>query len=184
MSDTVTLGEHENIPCVPQRHAYLENRLGRFFEGLTKIDTDALAGDGIGTQIATLLGDQAYDALCVFLPALSKRMPRWEFAGYGSADAMAAGDYDEEQDKSPTFPQIVAAFEKAVEVNRFNVFTGVGGMLKGLWEKADPTLVGQWLNVVLAEVALKTSPSSPPVSGESDSMSSTPNGRTVAVNAV
>lgn len=166
----VTLGEH-TIPCVAQRHAYLENRLGRFFESLTKLDTDGLTGDDIGNSLAKMFGEQTYEALCVFLPALSKRMPRWEFAGYASADAMLAGDYDDEADKSPTFPQIVAAFEMAVKVNRFDVF-------KGLLGKLDPTMVGQMLNVVVAEGTLKLSQNSALPNGASDSMSSTANGRT------
>lgn len=166
----VTLGEH-TIPCVAQRHAYLENRLGRFFDSLTKIDTDGLSGDDVGNSLAKMFGEQTYDALCVFLPALAKRMPRYEFAGYGSADAMQAGEYDEDADKSPTFPQIVAAFEMAMKVNRFDVF-------KGVLAKLDPTMVGRMLNVAAAETTLKLSQNSPPPSGESDSMSSTANGRT------
>lgn len=175
MPDTVTLGEHE-IPCVAQRHAYLENRLGRFFEALTKIDTDGLAGDDIGNSLAKLFGEQTYDALVVFYPALQKRMPRWEFQGYVSAEAAIAGEYDETADRSPTFPQIVAAFEAAVKVNRFDVF-------KGLLGKLDPTMVGKLLNVAAAETASKLSQSSPPPSGESVSTSSTVNDQMSALSA-
>lgn len=171
----VTLGEH-TIACVAQRHAYLENRLGRFFESLTKIDTDGLTGDDIGNSLALLFGEQTYEALCVFLPALAKRMPKWEFAGYASADAMTAGEYDEDADKSPTFPQIVAAFEMAMKVNRFDVF-------KGLLAKLDPTLVGRMLSVAAAETTLRLSPNSAPPNGASDSTSSTANGLTSVANA-
>lgn len=146
----ITLGEH-TLPCYPQRHAYLANRLGRFVETLAdnagEIES---AGD-----VAGLLGDSAYDVLCALIPNLGKRMSRHEFAGYGSEAQMEAGDYDEREDHSPTFPEIVHALETAVAVNRFDVLKVVGRVI-------DPKLLKAEISLKVSEMisgGLQSSPS-------------------------
>jgi len=156
----VQLGSH-TVPCYPQRHAYLTNRVGKF--------VDRLAGgaDDLGgiSDVVGLLGDSAYDVLCALIPNLSKRMPRYEFAGYGSQDAYDAKDYDPELDKSPTFPEIVEAFETAIAVNRFDVFKALKGLVDPKMLKADVSL---WIS----EQISGGSPSLPGTSGESQPTSS------------
>lgn len=163
MSDIkVTLGAHE-IPVYPQRHAYLTNKMGTWMSTITD------AGDDVsGGQLLGFLGERSYEVLSVLIPTLPKRMPRWEWDGFGSAEAAALGreGYDEEQDNSPTVPQIIEAFETAIKVNRFDIF-------KALKNVVDPQLLRGWLNVQLAErLTSTTSPNSPSQSGESDPMSS------------
>lgn len=171
MTDEVTLGEH-SLPVPDQRIGYLENKARRFFNGLTKLDVDP--GDlSSGAFIAKLTREQAYEAMCLMVPKLAKRMPLYEFAGYQSQEAMDAGDYDDEADKSPTFPECVHAYEVFVRVNRFDVFKGAVAMVKDLFGKADPKVIGQVMNLALAEGASKLSPSSPHTNGTSASTSST-----------
>lgn len=159
----VTFGPPENevtVPVYPQRHAYLTNRLGRTFADFAE------SGEDMTTEnFAAFLGGQAYGVLAALIPALPARMPAHVFNGYPSAEAMEAGDYDESTDASPTFPQIVAAFETAWRVNRFDVL----GKLKAL---VDPTLLQAWIRVQLTERLSTTSASEPPPSGESDRTSS------------
>lgn len=154
----VKLGEAE-VPVYPQRHAYLTNKLGKWFsafaEGATKEGTETIA----------FFGDQAYDVLCVLIPAYGKRVSRHEFAGYGSAEAMEAGDYREEDDKSPSVPELVDAFETAKEVNRFDVFGAI-------FKIVDPQMLRSLVNQQVAERILKSSQSSLPQNGESDQTSS------------
>jgi hypothetical protein len=45
-------------------------------------------------------------------------MPKFAFQGYASAEAMAADEYDPgAAEKAPSVPQIVDAFDTALEVN-------------------------------------------------------------------
>ena len=159
----VVLGEHI-LPVVPQRHAYLVHRLGKFINGLSSTDQELT-----GENIAGFLGGHTYEALCVLIPALGKRMPEYEFQGYASKAAMDEQHYDPEQDKSPTFAEIVAAFDVAARVNRFD-------LVKHLWGLVDPTRLRRMIAVRMDQEVLKTSPSSPRVNGASPP---TPSGTTV-----
>jgi hypothetical protein len=166
----VTLGQHE-LTTYPQRHAYLANRLGKFFDRFSEI-----ANQDVEAREAffRLIQGHAYDLLCVFIPQLAKRMPRYEFEGFGSQQALDAGDYDEDQDTSPTFPEIVAAFEQALELNRLDLFKHVLGWV-------DPKLLRATLNAKVAEQVSRTSQSSPSAStGSAPSTSSGTTGPTPA----
>jgi hypothetical protein len=113
----VRLGEHE-YPVYPQRIGYLERKLGDVFG--TLLDADVQGG-----SIMDLLGGRAYRTLIVFIPRL---MPEYEFRGYPTQEAFEAKEYDESYDKSPSFPEIEAAFRAAMRVNRLDLF----GHLKAL----------------------------------------------------
>jgi hypothetical protein len=182
MERKVQLGGRDpiEVAVVPQRHAYLQNRLGRFFDqlaGMAGSLGDSDEDTSIGSVMAKVFGDQVYEALCVFLPQLAKRMSKHEFAGYASPEALESLDYDEELDNSPTFPQIVDAFQAAVEVNRFDIFKAVLG-------KLDPTLLTSALNVAAAETTSRLLPSSPsPSDGLGPSTSSTTTDPTSSANA-
>jgi hypothetical protein len=179
----VKLGEYE-LPVPEQRIGRMENQGKSFVDGLLAVDIQELLDrDDLGGALLALGRERAYDALCMVVPALSKRMARWEFAGYSSAEAMDAGEYDEDADKSPTWPEITAAFRSAKEVNQFDFLDGLKSFVKGLYEKADPTLVGQAINVGLAEMVSRGLPNSAPLNGASVSTSSTTTAPTSLVPA-
>jgi hypothetical protein len=155
----VTLGEH-TLPIYAQRHAYLMNRAGRFVDEIVKRVADLDT-----SQILVALQESSYELLCVLIPNLEKRVPEYEFRGFGSREAMDAGDYDEEADRSPTLPEIRTAFEVASRVNAFDV-------VKHIWGIFDPSLLRGIVNEQITEAISKTSPSSPSVNGTSASTSS------------
>lgn len=159
----IMLGE-VTVPVTPQRWAYLANRCGK-----TLADIFA-SGEGIGDvdEFLAFVGEGAYDLLAAVCPALGKRMPRYTFMGYGSQAAMDAGEYDDEQDTGPTFPQIRDAFSAVVEVNGLHDIPGLLGKAIG----------PSGMELARAQMLLKVSestvsPNSPSQSGESDSTSST-----------
>jgi hypothetical protein len=152
----IQLGQHE-VPVYPQRHAYLTNRLGRF------VDVLGSSWDGAGgvDDVVRLLGGSVYDVLCALIPNLGNKMPEYEFRGFGSREAMDEGVYDEREDKSPTLPEIIVAFETAARVNRFDVFKALKGLV-------DPKLLRAELSLKVSEALSTGSPSSPGTSGESN----------------
>lgn len=168
--EEITLGTGEGevtVPVYAQSLPYLINRtkrfagkLGKFADGETSMD-----------DIVGLLGGQTYQALCTVIPSLAKRMPEHQFLGYPSAEAMAAGDVDEEALKqAPTLPQIKAAFQVASRVNGLNSF-------QWLLDKVDPQMLWAGVNVRLAEALSTDSASSPLQSGaltQSDSGTTDP----------
>lgn len=166
----VNLGEH-SIPCYAQRHAYLTNRVGKFVDRLAGGVGDV---DGVA-DVVGFLGDSAYDVLCALIPNLSKRIPRYEFAGYGSQEAFDTKDYDPELDKSPTFPEIVAAFETAIAVNRFDVFKALKGLV-------DPKMLRADLNLWMSQQISGSLPNSP--SPSDGSARSTSSGTTVPTSGL
>lgn len=149
------------VPIYPQRQGYLANRLGSTISGFVE------SGQDISTENFVLwIGDRAYDVLDTLTGGrLSKRISRHEYAGFATKEAMDAGDYDEQADVSPDFPQTVAAFEAVWRVNRFDVL----GKLSAL---VDPTMLRAWIRVQMTERLSTISASSPPVPGESDRTSS------------
>lgn len=154
----VTLGEH-TVPVYAQRHAYLQNRLGRFIDHLLDEGLDD-AG-----SILDVVQQSAYELLCVLIPNLEKRVPEYEFKGYASREAYEAGDYDEETDRSPTVPEIRGAFAVAARVNAFDA-------LRAVWQLVDPQLLRGVVTAQLAQAISPTSPTSPSANGTSASTSS------------
>lgn len=155
----ITLGEH-TIPVYAQRHAYLINRLGRVLA-----DLQETAGNIETADVLAYVQAHAYELLCALMPNLDKRLPEYEFRGYGSREAMDAGEYDEQADRSPTLPEIREALTRASEVNGFDVFVHLKGLV-------DPKLLRGWVSAQLAEAISPTLPSSPSANGESASTSS------------
>jgi hypothetical protein len=127
----VTLGEH-SYAVYPQKIGYLENRLGKSVETLL---TQGIEGT---EDVVSALGGAAYNVLRVFIPRL---MEEHEFRGYRSAAALEAGDYDPEADASPSFPQIVGAFETVTRVNRFDLFSHLGKLVGPQMREALTALV-------------------------------------------
>lgn len=148
------------VPVYAQRHAYLANRLGRTFQAFVE------SGEQLATEnFLSFLGGQTYEVLSALIPALGSRMPKHVFAGFGSPEAMDAGEYDPGQDRSPSFPEMVEAFECVWRVNRFDVVGKLGSIV-------DPTLLRAAVRAQMAERLSTTSQSSPPMSGGSDRTSS------------
>ena len=163
MSTEITLGG-VTVPCPAQRHAYLEHRLGPAISG-------AIArGEGVGADgILRWLGDGVYDALIALIPALASRMPLWQFRGYGSADAYAAGEYDAELDQSPSLPEIKEAITVAMAVNGIDELVKLGKAL------IDPRMAKAQINAVIAEaIDSSTSPSTSGASASTSSSTSPP----------
>jgi hypothetical protein len=155
----VQLGNHE-LDVYAQRHAYLANKLGKFVSALAETGSEITSD-----KILSFGQERVYELLCVVIPQLGKRMPEYEFLGYASKEAQTAGEYDPEQDKSPTVPEIHDALVAVGRVNRFDI-------LKHLGKVFDPDLVRAAVNQQVAAQVLKTSPSSPSTNGDSAPTSS------------
>jgi hypothetical protein len=154
----ITLGP-VTVSVVPQRIGYLENRIG---PAITAI---IASGEGLTTAaIMPATKEAAYDLLCALVPNLDKRLPKWQFCAYGSAEKMAAGEYDEALDESPNLPEIFDAFETALRVSGITRAADLLGKA-GLGELAKAQMR-------LAIVTSADSPNSPAPSGESDSTNS------------
>ena len=149
------------VPVYPQRIAYLENRLG-------KTVREFVEAGGIDTaDFARWLGSRTYSVLAALIPSLPSRMPEHVFRGYPSPEAYAEGSYDPEADRSPTFPEVVDAFNMAIRVNRFDLL----GNLKSL---VDPTVLRRMLNAEMATRYTSSRSSAPPPGASDPSSSTTP----------
>lgn len=111
-TETITLGKY-TFPVVPQKHARLRNRL---------------SADDFQKVMSAEYASESYRILCVLIPAMDPMsrhnqaheapgMPLWEWEGYNSLEAMQAGEYDEDNDPSPTTSEIVNAFETSLMVS-------------------------------------------------------------------
>lgn len=176
---TVRLGEHD-VPVYPQRWRYAVNKLGATVTSFVSSGQEITA-----ENFAVFAGDKVYDVLCALIPNLPKRMPRWEFEGYVSAEAAQrsaanpdADEYDPETGREPDFAQIVGAVEAAWKVNRLDVLGGLKAIV-------DPTMLKAQINALVAgmvadrldedsPVTLDASPISPSTNGTSGSTRSTP----------
>lgn len=144
----VQLGAH-SYAVYPQRHAYLTNKLGRAFGRLEGMS--GLSGEEGVEGIVGAFGERAYDLLAVFIPRL---MPEYEFRGFATREAMEAGEYVEEYDSSPSFPEVVAAFQTCLSVNRLD-------LLQHLGKVVDLQLLRVYLNQAMTEMfESRTLPSS------------------------
>lgn len=159
----VKLGER-SLPLVGQPWAAILHEFGAIYDRIREdggeLDTDHLDAAGI----VGFLGKYAYDALEVFIPKLSDYdMPRWRFLGYRSRDAMDAGDYSRADDKSPSFPQIIEAFEAAFATNGGQRLIGMLGKV------IEPEILRAETSLALSEWRERQSgsPNSPGTSGTS-----------------
>lgn len=114
----VRLGDKEEIPVFPQKHARLRRHLS--YSDFEKV-------------MSKEYSEKSYQLLCVLIPAIDPKNPEavakgtaiheWEFDGFpteerwqdykdGNQDA-----YDEYADPGPTTDEIAIAFETALKVN-------------------------------------------------------------------
>ncbi len=143
--ETIQIGKHV-LPVVPQKHARLRHKLST--DDFEKI----MSGE---------YSHHSYRVLGVLVPALLDAMPEHEWDGYASREAQEAGQYDENNDPSPTTAEIVNAFEKALMVS------GAGRLGKLL----DLVKTGQNMAAVAQEkektLSAPQTPESPDTPGES-----------------
>lgn len=147
---TVVIGSY-SYTVVPQRIGRLRKRLGRALGDLEDLQADSVA------EFAGASLERTHAILKVFIPDL---MPLHEFCGYRSEEAMNA-DEDEDGDYGPTLPDIVAAFEVVMRVNRLDLL----GHLRSV---ISPELIRAYLSSQIAD-AMRGSPTSSSASSASTS---------------
>jgi hypothetical protein len=129
----VVLGDYE-YHVVPQRIGYLRSKFGIALQGL---DTATLSS----SNVVEFLGDRVHAVLAVFIPDL---MPKYEFLGYATQEALDQDDYNEEYDHSPSSTQIKEALLAGAEVNEID-------LLKHLGKLIGPDLVKTWAQTVMID---------------------------------
>jgi len=132
--DIVSLGDYTHT-VVPQRIGRLKKRLGRAMGDLQNLNAgslEAFVDEGL---------ERAHAILAVFIPDL---MPLYEFCGYRSQAAMEDDADDDEGEYGPTLPDIVAAFEVVMRVNRLDLL----GHLRSV---ISPTLMRAYVSEAIAD---------------------------------
>ena len=152
MNVEVTLGE-VTVPVYPQRHAYLTRRIA------PAIQAAVARGEGVtADSFLDFAGEGVYDLLSALMPNLEKRMPRWQFLGFGSEQAMTDNAYEPDDDTSPTLPEIREAFVVAIKANGIDELAKLGKVI-------DPRLIRAQVNSAIANSI--DSQNSPPTNGGS-----------------
>lgn len=127
-SEWVQLGQHQ-YEVVDQPLPYLKHELGALFETLTGTDIDA-------SNVLDFLSGKAYDTVRIFIADL---MPRHEWEGYATRDAMEQGDYDPVAARNgPTASQIKLAITVCMKVSGLDAYKLLGKIV-------DPTLLRSWV---------------------------------------
>lgn len=128
--ERVQLGQHE-LPVVPQKHARLKFGAKRL--GFNSVE------DYFVALVIPSGGAERYELLSLAIPALSEKMPRHEWEGFASEAAMDRGEdgYDEDNDPSPDYDQIVAAGHKVIEVNGVGRLGKIVGLLQTMTSLAQ-----------------------------------------------
>lgn len=142
------------VPLYPQRIGYVRARILR---GLAELQ-QVVGVDGV--QVVDV--DRAvYRALERLAPNVPKYVPMHTFLGYGSPEAMEAGDYDPELDESPTIPEVRAAIVAAAEVSGLDV-------VKHLRSLVDPTVIRELVTGLVEEAIAETLESTSSASSPSE----------------
>lgn len=161
----VTLGGVA-VPVIPQRHGYLEHRIGPTVQAAIN------GGEGIdASNFLKWIGDSAYEVLSVLIPTLPGLIPEHQFRGYATKAAFDAGDFDEEAANAvtghPTLPEIAEAYSVAMRVNGIEKLVELGKAVAG------PEGLRYLRATMLSGLAGSlSSPTSASPSGESDLTSS------------
>jgi hypothetical protein len=138
------------VPVYPQRQAYIVNRVAKFYDKIVglvqQFDGGSFDIEKLdGATVLSALGEKRYDALCTLIPNLRDKYPLWKYLGYSSESAWREGLYDEDADRSPTFPEEFAAFKAAFEANGGEKFVSV---LKAV---VDPKIIRAELSALMSE---------------------------------
>lgn len=132
MSTTITLGRHE-LPVVPQSLPRLKRDISALAAKIPTL-TDDFKDMSDMAEVMALMGDAAtefsYEAVCVLIPLVARRIPAYEWGGYASQAAADLDDHDDEDalDAAPNVVQIREALRVGIEVNGLEFL----GKLKGL----------------------------------------------------
>jgi hypothetical protein len=163
----VKLGQHV-LPLVavsiPRARRGIQRAVDAGGDTFSNLGTD---GKSSGEMISAIIGMSEpvlYDLLCTFVPGLRSRMPLYEFAGFASAAALAADEYDEDADMAPSTADIQSTLEAVWEVSQ------IGRLVGPVASRVDPTVVREIVQGILEDGAkiaasLTTSPSSSGASG-------------------
>lgn len=118
------------------------------------------------SSFMSFVGPALYEVVIALVPGLEDEVPEWKFAGYKSAEAFTAGEYDRHAGQGPTLPELLDLFDAAIKVNRLNAVLGA---------VLDPKLVSvvkAELNAALLDSITSSLPNSPSTNGGSPSMTS------------
>jgi hypothetical protein len=129
----VVLGDRE-YHVIPQRIGYLRSRFGVALAG---IDTTELSSG----SVVEFLGERVYAVLNVFIPDL---MPKYEFLGFRTEEALEADEYEPVHDHSPSPTQVKAALLLGAEINEID-------LLKHLGKLIGPELLQTWAQTVMID---------------------------------
>jgi hypothetical protein len=152
----VVLGDYE-YRVVPQRIGYLRSKFGIALQGL---DTASLSS----SNVMEFLGDRVHAVLGVFIPEL---MPKYEFLGYATQEALEEDNYDMEYDHSPSPTQIKQALLIGAEVNEID-------LLKHLGKLIGPELVQTWVQTLMIDSMKATLQTSAESNGDTPGTTSGP----------
>jgi hypothetical protein len=137
------------IELGPYRYTIVPQKIGRLRHSLREAFTpgaddsdDALAeaeelaekvDSGQGEDVVEQLGGQAHAVLGVFIPDL---MPKYEWLGFATEQAMKDDAYVGAQDRSPDLDQIVEALETCMHVNRIDLVKHLKDLVSPDFRKA------------------------------------------------
>jgi hypothetical protein len=152
----VELGPHR-YTVVPQKIGRLRRELNRAFNSETGDEeaeavAEALdaAKSGEEEDVIEALGGQAHAVLLVFIPDL---MPKYEWLGFASEEAMKADESSDATDHSPDMDQVIEALNTCMQVNRID-------LLKHLRSLVGPDFLQAMVQKLIADFLTSNSPNS------------------------
>lgn len=162
------MGREQVVELGDHRYTVTPQRIGRLGHE-TASSVALLTGEGAQEDaggIVDQLGGGAHTVLHVFIDEL---MPRHEWLGYQSEEAQREQRYDRLSDRSPTFDQIVTAFEVVMKVNRLDLVKHLRDLLgKDFFQAAArkmalDALMGEDETSTTDESPSSSSPPTPPM---------------------
>lgn len=173
----VQLGSH-SLPVYRQPFPRITKRLGRVLDAL-RGSADPDTGELDTAAFVLGLGDRVYETIETFVPNLPDRMPKYEFMGYPDRESYERGEEPPEQshetnNRAPSFPELLDAFECFIDVNGGKRFLDLLGRV------FDQKMLKAEMSLMLSDwrAASTGSPSSPGPSTESPQNGSTTTGPT------
>lgn len=149
------------FPVVPQRIARMQAGIG---DVIAKAAADG--GELTPATFMRFASARLYEVMCALIPGVEE-IPEWKFGGFVDEQAFNDGKYDARSDAtSPTLPELMAAFQAAIVVNRLNEV--IGAML-------DPKVIRALkaeINAAILDSITTSLPNSLQANGASDLTSS------------
>lgn len=145
---TITIAGHD-VEVLPQPPRYLVRRVQRLQDSL-----DELANSSNTGMTELLFGRLGHDLLAALIPDLAAKIPLHAWMGYSTEEAMDADELDETRPPHPpTFPEILAAFHAVKEVNEFDLFERLLGLV-------DPQMRRELMGDLTTDLILALTPNS------------------------